>query len=75
MFWGSPLRYKSLKLGCPVWGSSPLLLREKLRVVSSLPILGLHAKGVVYGKILSQPLLPVLMWVFPPLSDVEESLS
>lgn len=26
--------------GCPVWGPNPLLLREKLRVLSSLPAVG-----------------------------------
>lgn len=48
--------------------SNPLLLREKLRVVkfpSSCRSLCQGGGGGVYGEIVSRPLLPVLMWVFP----------
>lgn len=46
------------------WGarcgrSNPLLFREKLGVVSSLPIVGHHARSGVYGQIMSRLLLPV----------------
>lgn len=58
------------KLGYLMWGSHPLLPREKLGVMSSLQILHHCAGGGVCDEIVSQPPLPVLMWVFPHLPDV-----
>lgn len=49
-----------------VWGSKPLLLREKLQVLSSL-LIGLLYRGRVYSKTVSQPLLPAIIWVFPDI--------
>lgn len=37
-----------------MWGSDPLLLREELRVVSSLLVMGCHTEGGVYGEMVSQ---------------------
>lgn len=34
---------------CLMWGSNPLLLRNKLRVLNSLPTVCCHAKIQVYG--------------------------
>ena len=48
----------------PDWGSNLSLLREMLRVVNSLPIVGCCSEGGVYGEIVSQPLLPILMCFF-----------
>lgn len=45
-----------------MWDSDPSLLREKLQVLSFLPVVGHHARSGVYGKIMSQLLLPTLMW-------------
>lgn len=39
--------------GLKSWGMNPSLLREDLQVLSSLPIVSCHAKGGVYGKIVS----------------------
>ena len=47
-----------------MWASNPLLLRENLRILCSLLIVGHLARGQVYGKIVFQPLLLTLMWVF-----------
>ena len=44
-------------------GPNPSLLGEKLVVVSALLIV-CCALGGVYGEIVSQPRLPLLMWVF-----------
>lgn len=49
--------------------SRPLLLREKLWFLSSLPIVGRHTRGGVYGEMGSQPLLPASMWVFSCLPN------
>ena len=58
-------------LGCQMWGSNPLLLREELEL-HFLPIVGCCAESGVYGEIVSQPLLPTPMWVwvFSCLPDV-----
>ena len=55
MFWGLIYHIQVLKVEVP--DSNPLLLREKLGVLSSLPILGHHSGGWVYSKIVSRPLL------------------
>lgn len=47
-----------------MWVMNPLLLREMLWVLSFCPIASRHTKGRVLGKIMSQPVLPALMW-FP----------
>ena len=60
---GAHLSGAGLK-SCQVWGSDPLLLREKLGVVSFLLTVGHRSRDGVFSKILSQPLLPVLMWGF-----------
>ena len=39
-----------------VRGSNESLLREEIRVFGSLPIVGHHAVGEIYGKIVSLPL-------------------
>lgn len=64
-----------LKLRCQRWGSNPSLLRKKVGILSSLSIIGCHARGEVYGKIVSQPLHPTSMWVFSYLPHMEESHS
>lgn len=51
-------------MGCPVWGSNPSLLREKLQVFSSLSIVGCSSRVGCHGEIVSQPLLPILMFLF-----------
>lgn len=43
---------------------SLLLLREKLGILSLLPIVGHCCVGVVNEEIVSQPLLLVLVWGF-----------
>ena len=43
MFWGSSLRCRSKKVRCQVWGFK--LFREKLGAVSSLPVVGHHARS------------------------------
>lgn len=57
-----------------MWCSNPLLLREKLWVLSSLPIVGRHTRDGVYGEIVSQPLLPALVWSCSHSPDVLELL-
>lgn len=47
-----------------MWGSNSSLLRERLHVYCSLPIVSHQAGGGVYGEIGSQPLLPASMWIF-----------
>ena len=47
-----------------MWGSDPLLIREKPGVLSSVLIVGCHAVAGFYDKIVSQFLLPGSMWVF-----------
>ena len=44
-----------------MWGSNSLLLREKLGILSSLPLVGhtQHQGWGVYGETVSQPLLPI----------------
>lgn len=59
-----------LKFRHQVWHSNPLLLKEKLKVVNSL-FVGCHIKSVVYGDIVSQPLLPFLTCYFPPTKMYE----
>lgn len=56
-------------------GSNPLLIREKLEVVSFLQIVGHCTRAGVYGKIVSQPLLPTLTWVFSLIFPVCKSSS
>lgn len=51
-------------------GSSPLLLRKKLRVVNSFPIFWCYVSGVVDANTVSWPFLPVSMWIFSHISDV-----
>ena len=53
----------SYKLGCQMCGSN-LSLKEQLRVLYSLPIVGHHAGGGVYGETVPQTLSPALMWIF-----------
>lgn len=69
--WGAHLSGAGLKS----WGADgwfkPLLLREKLKVLSSLLTVGHHCVGGgVYGETMSQPLLPASVWVFSHLPDV-----
>lgn len=47
-----------------MWGSNLLFLRENLAVVALLLIVDCHAGSEAYGKIVSQPLLFISMWVF-----------
>lgn len=54
--------------GGPCGFQSPSVLSEKLRVVSSFPIVGGSAGGGVFGKVVSQPPLPI-----SPLPNVYES--
>ena len=49
------LRCRSQKLGCQIWGSKLFLLREKLWVMSSLPIISCCTGDRVYGEMMSQP--------------------
>lgn len=53
--------------------SNTLLFREQLWGLSSLETVGYRTRDGVYGKIVSQPLLPTLMWAFPCLPDTQES--
>ena len=69
IFGGPFLRWKTSKLGCQRCGPDPLLLSEKLGVVTSLTIVLHHAEGGVSDKIVSQPFLPILMCVFSPQSS------
>lgn len=55
-------------------GSNPLLLREKLWVLSSLLIVGHCNRDGFHGKIVSQTLLPTLMSDFLHSSNAQESL-
>lgn len=64
-----PLSGAGLKSwGCPVWDSNSLLLREKLRVVSSFPTVGCRGRVGFYGRTVSLPLLPTSLWAFSCLS-------
>ena len=63
MFCGLCLTWTSYKLGCYILDPNPLNLREKLEAVSSLQIVFHCARDGVYGKSVSQPVLPILMWV------------
>ena len=47
-----------------MWGSNLLFLRENLAVVALLLSVDCHAGSGAYGKIVSQPLLFISMWVF-----------
>ena len=46
-----------------MWHPNPLLHREKLEVGSFFPIIWCFAGGGVCVKSVSQPFLPILMWV------------
>lgn len=48
---------------CYILDPNPLNLREKLESVSSLQMVFYCARGGAYGKSVSQPVLPILMWV------------
>lgn len=52
------------KIGMLNVESEPLTSREEVLHSKFPPDYGRHAKGGIYGKILSQPLLPTSMW-FP----------
>lgn len=60
---------KSLRY--PLWNSNPLLLREKIPVLSSLQTVVLCAGCGVNGEIVFQPLLPAYRWAFSPCLYVE----
>lgn len=47
-----------------MWSSNPLLFQEKLWVFSSLLIVCHCTGGGVYGDIISQPLLHILICIF-----------
>ena len=47
-----------------MWVSNPSLLKEKFGVVNSLLIVGCLDGSKVDGETVSQPLLPILMWIF-----------
>lgn len=47
-----------------MWVSGPSFLREKPGVVRAFLIVSHHARGGKDGKIVSQTLLPISMWVF-----------
>lgn len=51
-------------LGTKCGGPNRLFLRKKLGVGSSLSTVWHYAGGGVCGKIVSQPFLPISMWVF-----------
>ena len=70
MFWELICQVPVLKVGVPDVGYEPLLLREKLQVLTSLPFVGCNARGGVYGEILSLPLLPTSVWFPFHLPDV-----
>ena len=55
-------------MGCRCGIQTLQSLREKLSVVSPLLTVGHHTRSEVNDKIVSQPLLPILMWVFSYLS-------
>lgn len=55
--------FGSLKHWCIRCYSNPSLLREKLGVGSSLLIVWHYSRGRVYNENVSQPSLPILMWV------------
>ena len=48
-----------------------MLFRSKLQVLSSFLIVCLHTRDGIYGKIVSQPFLPVLMWFPSGFPDVK----
>lgn len=73
MFWD--LVTPAFKVGVLSVGLRPLLLKEKLQVLSSFSIVGPPAKGRVYGEMISQLLLPTLMWFPLSLSNVQYSLN
>lgn len=43
---------------------NPLILREKLKLTGFLLVIWQCARGEVYGESVSQPFLPVSMWLF-----------
>lgn len=57
-----------------MWGPNHSFFREKLALVNSLPVVCCCAGGEVYGKVVSQPLLPILICSVPHSLDVEISL-
>ena len=61
---GLSLKCGPWKLGCPTWGTSPLLLREMLQLLNSLRIVRQHAWVGVYGEIVSQHFQAASTW-FP----------
>lgn len=59
-----------LEVGLPDVGFKPLLLREKLQVLSSPRPRVTALGGGACGEIVSQPFLPASMWAFSHLPDV-----
>lgn len=50
-------------------------LREKLGIGGSLNLYGAMPRQWVYGDSVSQPFLPISMWIFSESHDMQESLS
>lgn len=56
-------------------GPKPLFFGEKLGVGGSLSIVGCCSWGGFYNNSVSQLFLPVSVWIFSQLPDVQESLN
>lgn len=69
MFWGLISQVQILKVGMSNKDFKAYIPREKLQFLSPFLIVGHLATGWVYGKNVSQPFLPALMFLFVYLSD------
>lgn len=58
------------KVRIPDVGFKLSLLREKLLVLNSLPVVGHHGGAGACGETVSPPLLPASMWFPSHLSDL-----
>lgn len=65
---GSSSRCRSQGVRGLVWCSNPLLFREKLHIVISLPLVRCHAGGLGSNKTTYLPLLPISMQLLFVLS-------
>lgn len=57
-----------------MWSQNALLLKAKLGLSGSLLNMWGHAGNGIYGESGSQHLLPISMWIFSHLSNVQESV-
>lgn len=69
MFWRLISQGQVLKVGVPDVGSNSSLLRQKLWVLSSLPV-WVTVLGLGYMVRLYSPLLPLWMWFSSHLPEV-----